>query len=698
MIFSQDNISSIIIEGKEYNIQSIPFIGNKDEWDTKSDYIPKAGELIIYTPDSKNTNYRFKIGDGTSKITNLVLNYIETAAEREGLINLINTISEQAEGNAENIQNIIEEIGVLKNKKLENIKKASGSVITLNDTDFLPLNGLNIYGNTTQLTTTGKNLFAVKEASNNGVSLAIGDDGCIILNGTATTDTIFRTDIGMTLPADTYYFSVSSLPPSGVALYLRKAGNVGIINITNTSKAGYTIESGEILRTDITVLSGTTLDSVKLYPMLERGTVRTTYEPYSGGLASPSLDWPQKLVSVGASDVINTFVTGKNLFAVAEASKSGISLTIGEDGCVVLNGTATADAVFRTNIGTTLPTDTYYFSVSALPPSGVALYLRKAGNVGIVNITNTSKAGYTIESGEILRTDITVLSGTTLNSVRLYPMLERGTARTEYEPYKEIQTLTASIVHEDENPSGLHGIPVSSGGNYTDENEQQRICDEIVFGQGPCAKRIGKLVMDGTNVKFTGKSSSNKSYVYTVRVLDLELSNYSERNANTILCSHGASISHTDAFNGAVGATAYKGEGSTLRYSFGLNADFDTIDKANAWLENQYNNNTPLTFLYVLSKPIETSLSVEELAIFTTLHTNKSSTIFYNDADAEFQISYYVPDALIPMKLGAGMSGKILAIDSHGCVIPTDPTQIARIESQLAYMAIMTGNEEMLEV
>lgn len=58
-----------------------------------------------------------------------------------------------------------------------------------------------------------------------------------------------------------------------------------------------------------------------------------------------------------------------------------------------------------------------------------------------------------------------------------------------YERYKEPQTFTIAT------PNGLRGIPVSEGGNYTDENAQQWICDEIDFARGVYVQRIG--IIDG---------------------------------------------------------------------------------------------------------------------------------------------------------------------------------------------------------
>ena len=45
---------------------------------------------------------------------------------------------------------------------------------------------------------------------------------------------------------------------------------------------------------------------------------------------------------------------------------------------------------------------------------------------------------------------------------------------------------------------GLHGIPVSGGGNYTDADGQQWVCDELDFTQGKRIKRVNVEALDAT--------------------------------------------------------------------------------------------------------------------------------------------------------------------------------------------------------
>lgn len=76
------------------------------------------------------------------------------------------------------------------------------------------------------------------------------------------------------------------------------------------------------------------------------------------------------------------------------------------------------------------------------------------------------------------------------------------------------QTLTINT------PNVLCGIPVDTGGNYTDSTGQQWICDEIDFERGMYVQRIGKIVSyngEKLSTKYmstTGKLTTGASVIY----------------------------------------------------------------------------------------------------------------------------------------------------------------------------------------
>lgn len=69
--------------------------------------------------------------------------------------------------------------------------------------------------------------------------------------------------------------------------------------------------------------------------------------------------------------------------------------------------------------------------------------------------------------------------------------LELGSTATAYSPYRE-QLLTLPT------PTGLPGIPVTSGGNYTDSTGQQWVCDEVDLERGVRVQRVDKAAFDST--------------------------------------------------------------------------------------------------------------------------------------------------------------------------------------------------------
>ena len=65
-------------------------------------------------------------------------------------------------------------------------------------------------------------------------------------------------------------------------------------------------------------------------------------------------------------------------------------------------------------------------------------------------------------------------------------MLVKGSQPKPYSPFVS-QKLNVNLINN------LFGIPVDSGGNYTDADGQQWVCDEVDFGMGTHTQRIGKI-------------------------------------------------------------------------------------------------------------------------------------------------------------------------------------------------------------
>ena len=200
-------------------------------------------------------------------------------------------------------------------------------------------------------------------------------------------------------------------------------------------------------------------------------------------------------------------------------------------------------------------------------------------------------------------------------------MLVEGAVAAQYEPFKST-TATVTTVTADGKRNGLPGIPVTSGGNYTDANGQQWICDEIDFGAGVYIKRIDKKVFNGTE---NGWMRHNDQGPYRIYWDGVDGGWEEERAvASHFICKV------NNAYNGVAGHFAIDRVG--LCY---FASNIGTLEEFKDWLSA---NN--VTVICSLTTPTETPLSAEELAAYAALHTYKDSTTVSNDAGAWMELEY----------------------------------------------------------
>ena len=169
-------------------------------------------------------------------------------------------------------------------------------------------------------------------------------------------------------------------------------------------------------------------------------------------------------------------------------------------------------------------------------------------------------------------------------------------------------------------PNGLPGIPVASGGNYTDANGQQWICDEIDFSRGVHIQRVAKKELDGSEVWSQAGSGEYFSIAYSY---------LGNTTGGKSCCSHFGYDSN--------GGKNYFVSG-TVGFAF-----FHVLDSVSDWkafLADQFTNGSPVTLIFPVAKPIETPLSEEELAAYAALHTYRGNTTVSNDSSAHMEIEY----------------------------------------------------------
>jgi hypothetical protein len=327
-------------------------------------------------------------------------------------------------------------------------------------------------------------------------------------------------------------------------------------------------------------------------------------------------------------------VAGKNLlkpkYGVGIHAINGLNFTVNADGSVILNGTP------ATNTGFVFEKFDVHEDVilTGCPSGGTTRTYRMTAdcykNDQFVETMFDLGDGLEIKADEADYVNINIFAfgGTVFDDLVFFPMLRLARVSDPiYEPYKPVRIVKTA--------HPLRGIPVTSGGNYTDENGQQWICDEVDLERGVYVQRVSRKVFDGTE-QFD-IVSTEEGGLRVVTVWDGIW-----RPNNVILCSH---LVQRRAIPGIT-------QGTNSRPSYYV--PYATVDEWKNFLAEQAANGTPMVAQTALVNPIETPLSETEIAAYRAMHTNKPNTTIINDGGAHMKVEYAADTKLyIDNKLSA---------------------------------------------
>lgn len=188
-------------------------------------------------------------------------------------------------------------------------------------------------------------------------------------------------------------------------------------------------------------------------------------------------------------------------------------------------------------------------------------------------------------------------------------------------------------------PNGLPGIPVNSGGNFTDASGQQWVCDEIDFARGVYVQKVAQLEFDGSAdedivLKSDGVQASS------VFVLQVDSAIFVPNDVNGISNQFiGQTIltSSTEIQNGHMWTrSVYFGNAVAVRAD-----EFGSVEEF-----RQHLSTHPLQILVNAATPIETPLSAEELTAYAALRSYDGTTIIETDEDISGMSAKVVTDVI----------------------------------------------------
>ena len=373
---------------------------------------------------------------------------------------------------------------------------------------------------------------------------------------------------------------------------------------------------------------------------------------------TPTPNAPVDIVSVGDKGTVNVAVRGKNIADIYGFSADGIANP---------DSVRKVSNVYGTTISTTEPSDTIVVAQTEFPDSAkphnftngyfnIGFYgdLREEEQVTIsfdVEITNNlsndniivfSPNGLTFQEATVTNGRVQkTVSWKTAGDKRYLEIrlcgksmiisniqIEVGGKASEYEPHKK-QTFAMHTY------SGLNGFPVTSGGNYTDANGQQWICDEVDLARGVTVLRIGEQILTGNeNILdfIAGDGTVSVPLVPTGKATSMALCTHGEQGREFELGNDGNALFRASYFN------------------------VTTLSEFKEFLKKEYNAGKPVTIWYVLSRTVEVTITEADLAAYAALHTYRGNTTVTNDASAHMELEY-VMDAkkYIDSQISAGI-------------------------------------------
>lgn len=520
-------------------------------------------------------------------------------------------------------------------------EEVSGEAITISDSSNNPLLGLNIYGKSEQANTKGYQLFDADKfttVTNLGITVTNNGDGSFTISGEPTSSAATIKHLDLTHEETVKLFKAGMLnlkceQTTNPAFYARLVvDNAYAIVLGNLDESTWSREiTQEMLDNETTYMrysfyySDRDITTVTIKPMLyQEGD--GTWEPYTGGKPSPNPEYPQK-IKIVEKPTIN--VHGKNVipypFMETVASTiDGITFTDNGDGTVTVNGTATEDIVKTIVYNAPVVKGTYKFN--GCPAGGSTnTYCASVRDVAYTvlkyDIGNGVEIVFNEDVGVVV--NIRIKKGCQVNSIKFDLMLRPALYDdNSYEVYKK-QSVASTVE--------LLAIPVSSGGNYTDENGQQWIADYRDWERGVDVQMIKTVTLDGSQV--VHKNSTTWLYYYVTPNKDMDTT--IPALCDRLSFKESLSSMENDHKLENLGFNNISGTYGVIYFTMGY---YMTENTGAAMIEalKQY----PLTFMYALKNPIETPIPTEELLAYKALHTNYPNTTIVNDSNAPMEVAY----------------------------------------------------------
>lgn len=335
---------------------------------------------------------------------------------------------------------------------------------------------------------------------------------------------------------------------------------------------------------------------------------------------TPTPDNPVPIVSAGDSGNVVVKITGANVLEGTkpgeELTSQGATYTIHENG-ISITGTSTNlfTILLHDDVNHPLPRGIYYLTTSGLSSScSLNFYFigKYSSDVQNQKVTINRDVEFSIR--------LQIPKDTTLNTtVRVSLTRNKITA---YSPYRE-QLLTLQT------PNGLPGIPVTSGGNYTDSTGQQWLCDEIDVKRGVKVQRV-KVKELSPDDKWAYQKLASGNNNFQTRIYGADASKSLFPSICNILPFK--NVIWNDNIQNLPKIYANDQE---ITVSFPPSSEYSSLEAFKQLLTN-----VKSFIFYCLATPVETPLTPAEIAAYKSLTTYAPTTVLQATDGAGLEATY----------------------------------------------------------
>lgn len=337
---------------------------------------------------------------------------------------------------------------------------------------------------------------------------------------------------------------------------------------------------------------------------------------------TPSPDAPMPIVSAGDGGSVTVKVTGANVLEGTKLENTstsiGVNFTANKNGITVVgksNDGAVGRFYLHNDTKTKLTPGVYYLTAVGL------------SNSVYVNFYYVGKIYKDVQNQEIhITTDkeysavLSITGGLTLNTT-VQVSLTRNKV-TAYSPYCE-QLLTLPT------HNGLPGIPVTSGGNYTDPQGQQWVCDEVDLEREVRVQRV-KVKELSPDDKWTYQKLASGNNNFQTRVYGEDASKNSFPSICNILPFK--NVIWNDNIQNLPKIYANNQE---ITVSFPPSSEYSSLEAFKRLLTN-----VKSFIFYCLATPVETPLTPAQIAAYKSLTTYAPTTVLQATDGAGLEATY----------------------------------------------------------